>query len=155
MCVSQEVSVNLKWGGRARGHDWSGIGGMVPNTWFPGLWCHSICFVPDIIVSRSALCSLLWCVWMAVCVSVPMMSEWQLLKHLLSIKVGLLNLSPPIISPDACAEHPPPFSVFYSKCMTVIFCSDIFPDVLICILMIITIITTTIALRLELTWAII
>ena len=35
---------HLNWGGQARSNDWSGISGMVsntPNTWPPGVWCHS------------------------------------------------------------------------------------------------------------------
>ena len=28
---------HLNWGGRAHGNDWCGIGGMVSNTWFPGV----------------------------------------------------------------------------------------------------------------------
>ena len=30
------------------------------QTWFPGVWCHSICSVPAIIMSRSPLRSPLW-----------------------------------------------------------------------------------------------
>ena len=49
---------NLHWGGRARGNGWSGIDGTVSNTWFPCVWCHSICSVLAIIMSRPALSSL-------------------------------------------------------------------------------------------------
>jgi hypothetical protein len=52
---------HLNWGGRVRGNDWSGIGGMVSNTWFPGVWCHSICSFPAVILSRPPLSSLHWC----------------------------------------------------------------------------------------------
>jgi hypothetical protein len=45
-------------GGQAHSNGWSGIGGMVSNTWFP--WCHSICSVPVIIMSRPPLSSLHW-----------------------------------------------------------------------------------------------
>ena len=56
---------HLNWGGRARGNGWWGIGGMVSNTlntWFPCVWCDSICSVPAIIMSRPSLSSLHWVV---------------------------------------------------------------------------------------------
>jgi hypothetical protein len=36
---------HLNWGERAHSNGWRGIGGMVlntSNTWFPGVWWHSI-----------------------------------------------------------------------------------------------------------------
>ena len=33
--TAQEVGGTLIWGERARGNNWSGISGMVSNTWFP------------------------------------------------------------------------------------------------------------------------
>jgi hypothetical protein len=53
---------HLNWGERAPDNDWSGSSGMVSNTlntWFPGVWCHSISSVPAIIMSRPPLSSLL------------------------------------------------------------------------------------------------
>ena len=54
---------HLNWGERACGTAWSRISGMVSNTantWVPCVWCHSICSVPSIIMSRSPLSSLHW-----------------------------------------------------------------------------------------------
>ena len=50
----------LNWGGRACGNGWSQISGMVSNTWFPCVLCHSICSIPDVIRSCPPLSSLLW-----------------------------------------------------------------------------------------------
>ena len=46
---STESWWQLNWGKQARG-----VSGMVSNTWFAGVWCHSICDVPAIIMSRSS-----------------------------------------------------------------------------------------------------
>ena len=54
---------SLNWGGQACGHDWSVISGMVsntPNTWLPGVWCHSIYAILVIFMSRSPVSSLHW-----------------------------------------------------------------------------------------------
>ena len=67
----------LNWGERARGNGWSRISEMVSNTsntwfqWFPGVWCHSICSVPAIIMSHPPLSSLLWCWGMTRLFSLP------------------------------------------------------------------------------------
>ena len=51
---------HVNWGGRACGIGWSGVSGMVSNTLFLSVWCHSICSVPAIIMSRPPLSSLHW-----------------------------------------------------------------------------------------------
>ena len=51
---------HLHLGVWAHGNGWRGTSGMVSNTshtWFPCVWCHSICSIPAIVMSRPHLSS--------------------------------------------------------------------------------------------------
>ena len=63
---SHEVGGNIIGGKRLECLDrnqWNGIIHCTSIKWFPGVWCHSSCAFPAIIMSHSPLSSLLWYQW--------------------------------------------------------------------------------------------
>ena len=91
---------HLNWAECVRSNDWSGISGMVSNTlntWFPGVWCHSMCAVPAIIMSCSPLIPHdLSCCFMN-----------NLLKHIQNTYISKLSHTHNIHKPE-CTSHPIP-----------------------------------------------
>jgi hypothetical protein len=49
---------HLYWGGQPQSNGWNGMNGRVSNTWFPGIWSHSIHFFPAYIMRCPPLTSL-------------------------------------------------------------------------------------------------
>lgn len=117
------------------GPRWHPIPYVVRYFWSgpKGLWSRVVHYVGNglpfgthpLCLTEQNACVYVW----TGCVSVPMMTEWQLLKHLFSNKRACLPLLPqwyPFMHVQS-NNPPPPLSVSYSKFMTVIFRNNIIP----------------------------